>query len=187
MDRPIFINYVLGMETRDAAPNRQGVQAELIAARSASNSCTSRSRMKSLDSRTHRRQSQPAPISRTWAAAPFLERLTQAEIFEQYLDRKYTGTKRFGLEGGESLIPAMEQIFKRGASAGLRRSRHRHAASRPLNRAGQFHATSLTRDLLGIPRQLRQPGGRAGLRRCEIPSGHVRRPGLRRQQHSLCP
>jgi len=43
-----------------------------------------------------------------------LERLTHAETFERFLDRKYTGTKRFGLDGGESMIPALEQILKRG-------------------------------------------------------------------------
>lgn len=49
-----------------------------------------------------------------------LERLTAAEKFEQFLDRKYTGTKRFGLEGGEATIPALEQILKRGGQLGLR-------------------------------------------------------------------
>jgi 2-oxoglutarate dehydrogenase E1 component len=49
-----------------------------------------------------------------------LERLTAAEKFEQFLDRKYTGTKRFGLEGGEAMIPALEQILKRGGQLGLR-------------------------------------------------------------------
>jgi 2-oxoglutarate dehydrogenase E1 component len=48
-----------------------------------------------------------------------LERLTDAEAFERFLDKKFTGTKRFGLEGGESLIPAMEQIFKRGSQLGI--------------------------------------------------------------------
>jgi 2-oxoglutarate dehydrogenase E1 component len=49
-----------------------------------------------------------------------LERLTAAEKFEQFLDKKYTGTKRFGLEGAESMIPALEQILKRGGLLGLR-------------------------------------------------------------------
>ncbi|BBK39244.1 2-oxoglutarate dehydrogenase subunit E1 [Allostella sp. ATCC 35155] len=49
-----------------------------------------------------------------------LERLTAAEIFERFSDRRYTGTKRFGLEGGESLIPALEQIVKRGGQLGVR-------------------------------------------------------------------
>ena len=48
-----------------------------------------------------------------------LERLTEAEVFEHFLDRKYIGTKRFGLEGGEALIPALEQIIKRGGEMGL--------------------------------------------------------------------
>src|SRR5208282_379108 len=41
-----------------------------------------------------------------------LERLTVAETFERFLDRKFTGTKRFGLDGAETLIPALEQIIK---------------------------------------------------------------------------
>ena len=48
-----------------------------------------------------------------------LERLTEAEAFENFLDKKYTGTKRFGLDGGESLIPALEQIIKRGGQLGV--------------------------------------------------------------------
>ncbi len=49
-----------------------------------------------------------------------LEKLTMAEVFERFLDRRYVGTKRFGLEGAESLIPALEQIVKRGGQLGLR-------------------------------------------------------------------
>ncbi|ABC22014.1 2-oxoglutarate dehydrogenase E1 component [Rhodospirillum rubrum ATCC 11170] len=48
-----------------------------------------------------------------------LERLTEAEGFEKFLQVKYTGTKRFGLEGGETVIPAIEQILKRGSQLGL--------------------------------------------------------------------
>ena len=43
-----------------------------------------------------------------------LNKLIQAEGFEKYLNTKYVGTKRFGLDGGESLIPALEQIIKIG-------------------------------------------------------------------------
>ncbi len=49
-----------------------------------------------------------------------LERLTAAETFERFLDKKYTGTKRFGLEGGEATIPALEQIIKRGGQLGTK-------------------------------------------------------------------
>jgi len=46
-----------------------------------------------------------------------LNKLIQAEGFEKYLHTKYVGTKRFGLDGGESLIPALEQIIKIGGQS----------------------------------------------------------------------
>src|SRR5919107_836151 len=49
-----------------------------------------------------------------------LNKLVEAEGFEKFLDVKYTGTKRFGLDGGESLIPALEQIIKRGGNLGCK-------------------------------------------------------------------
>ena len=49
-----------------------------------------------------------------------LERLTHAEGFENFLDKKFPGTKRFGLDGGETMIPALEQILKRGSQLGLK-------------------------------------------------------------------
>ena len=49
-----------------------------------------------------------------------LNKMVEAECFEKFLHVKYMGTKRFGLDGGESLIPAMEQIIKRGGNLGLK-------------------------------------------------------------------
>jgi 2-oxoglutarate dehydrogenase E1 component len=49
-----------------------------------------------------------------------LNKMVEAEGFEKFLHVKYMGTKRFGLDGGESLIPAMEQIIKRGGAMGVR-------------------------------------------------------------------
>jgi 2-oxoglutarate dehydrogenase E1 component len=49
-----------------------------------------------------------------------LNKLVEAEGFEKFIDVKYTGTKRFGLDGAESLIPALEQIIKRGGQLGVR-------------------------------------------------------------------
>ncbi|MCY4306039.1 MAG: 2-oxoglutarate dehydrogenase E1 component [Aestuariivita sp.] len=49
-----------------------------------------------------------------------LNKMVEAEGFEKFLHVKYMGTKRFGLDGGESLIPAMEQIIKRGGALGLK-------------------------------------------------------------------
>ena len=49
-----------------------------------------------------------------------LNKLVEAEGFEKFIDLKYTGTKRFGLDGGEAVIPALEQIIKRGGHLGVR-------------------------------------------------------------------
>ncbi|HEX9328344.1 MAG TPA: thiamine pyrophosphate-dependent enzyme, partial [Reyranella sp.] len=49
-----------------------------------------------------------------------LQRVVEAEGLERYLGVKFVGTKRFGLDGGESLIPGIEQILKRGGQLGIR-------------------------------------------------------------------
>ena len=49
-----------------------------------------------------------------------LNKLVEAEGFEKFLHIKYMGTKRFGLDGAEALIPAMEQIIKRGGNLGVK-------------------------------------------------------------------
>ena len=52
--------------------------------------------------------------------ATIYERLAEAELFEQFLHVKHPGTKRFGLDGAESLVPGIEQILKRGSQLGIR-------------------------------------------------------------------
>jgi 2-oxoglutarate dehydrogenase E1 component len=49
-----------------------------------------------------------------------LNKIIESEGFEKYLHIKFVGTKRFGLDGGESLIPALEQIIKRGGNLGAK-------------------------------------------------------------------
>ena len=49
-----------------------------------------------------------------------LQKLIQAEVFEKFLAVKFVGTKRFGIDGGEALIPALEQIIKRGGHLGVK-------------------------------------------------------------------
>ncbi|MDZ7736836.1 MAG: 2-oxoglutarate dehydrogenase E1 component [Gammaproteobacteria bacterium] len=46
-----------------------------------------------------------------------LERLTAANLLEEYLHNKYVGQKRFSIEGGESLIPLLDNIVRRGGQA----------------------------------------------------------------------
>jgi 2-oxoglutarate dehydrogenase E1 component len=49
-----------------------------------------------------------------------LNKVIEAEQFEKFLGRKYVGTKRFGLDGGESMIPALESVIKYGGAMGVR-------------------------------------------------------------------
>ena len=49
-----------------------------------------------------------------------LAKVIEAEQWERFLGKKYVGTKRFGLDGGEAMIPAMESIIKYGGAFGVR-------------------------------------------------------------------
>jgi 2-oxoglutarate dehydrogenase E1 component len=48
-----------------------------------------------------------------------LKKLVEGETFERFLHKRYPGTKRFGLDGGEAMLPALEQIIKRGGAMGI--------------------------------------------------------------------
>ncbi|MFB0922656.1 MAG: 2-oxoglutarate dehydrogenase E1 component, partial [Alphaproteobacteria bacterium] len=119
LDRPIFINYVLGLET---ATMRQiidvvretycgNIGVEFMHIQGPEEKAWIQERIEGVRNQTEFTKRGKEAI---------LSSLTRAEIFEQFLDKKYTGAKRFGLEGGESLIPALEQIVKRGGQLGLR-------------------------------------------------------------------
>jgi 2-oxoglutarate dehydrogenase E1 component len=49
-----------------------------------------------------------------------LAKVVEAEQYEKFLGRKYVGTKRFGLDGGEAMIPALESFIKQGGALGVR-------------------------------------------------------------------
>ena len=48
-----------------------------------------------------------------------LKKLVEAETFERFLHKRFPGTKRFGLDGGEAMVPALEQVIKRGGAMGV--------------------------------------------------------------------
>jgi 2-oxoglutarate dehydrogenase E1 component len=48
-----------------------------------------------------------------------LKKLTQAVVFENYLHTKFVGQKRFSLEGGEAVIPAINALMEHGANLGI--------------------------------------------------------------------
>jgi len=117
-DRPIFINYVLGLESATLreivsilrATYCGTIGVEFMHKQEPDEKSWIQERVESIRNRTEFTDLGKQTI---------LERLTEAEVFEQYIDRKHTGTKRFGLDGGESAIPVVEQILKRGAQLGL--------------------------------------------------------------------
>lgn len=119
LDRPIFLNYSLGLET---ATLRQildilhktycgTIGVEFMHIQDPEEKAWIQERIEGGRNHTDFTVNGKRAI---------LERLTAAEGFEKFLQLKYTGTKRFGLEGGESMIPALEQILKRGGQLGLK-------------------------------------------------------------------
>ena len=118
MDRPIFINYVLGLEVstlreilsivRETYCNTIGV--EFMHIQDPDQKAWIQERIEGIRNHTDFTKRGKTTI---------YERLVSAENFEQYLHKKYVGTKRFGLDGGEAMIPALEQILKRGSQLGL--------------------------------------------------------------------
>lgn len=118
LDRSIFIDNVLGMET---ATLREIIEA--VTATYCGLVGVEFMHMQDPEQKSWIQQRIEEPRNQTeftnLGKRTILERLTEAEVFEQFLDRRYVGTKRFGLEGGESLIPALEQIIKRGSQLGM--------------------------------------------------------------------
>jgi 2-oxoglutarate dehydrogenase E1 component len=119
MDRPIFIDNVLGLEyatlrqivalVRETYCGNIGV--EFMHIQDPEQKIWIQERIESIRNQT---------VFTEKGKRAILERLTAAETFERFLDRKYTGTKRFGLDGGETTIPALEQIIKRGSQLGIK-------------------------------------------------------------------
>ena len=99
-----------------------------------------------------------------------LNKLIEAEGFEKFLDLKYTGTKRFGLDGGESLIPALEQIIKRGGNLGVKEIVLRHGPSRPPQRADAGDGQAAPGAVPRVQGRLLRAGRRRRLGRREVPS-----------------
>jgi 2-oxoglutarate dehydrogenase E1 component len=119
LDRPIFIDNVLGMETASLRTIVSALQKTYCGTIGVEFMHIQDPDQKAwIQRRIEGDQNQAAFTERGKLA--IFERLSEAEGLEKFLQMKYTGTKRFGLEGGEALIPAIEQILKRGSQLGLR-------------------------------------------------------------------
>ncbi len=119
MDRPIFIDNVLGLEV---APLRQIIEIlqrtycgtfalQFMHISDPEQSAWLKERIEGYG--------KEISFTREGRRA-ILNKLVEAEGFEKFLHVKYMGTKRFGLDGAEAVIPAMEQIIKRGGALGVR-------------------------------------------------------------------
>jgi 2-oxoglutarate dehydrogenase E1 component len=118
LDREIFINNLLGRERatlreiiailRETYCGRIGVEYMHI---------QDPTEKAWIQEKFEKRQ---RPVLSAEERKEILRSLTQAETFERFLDRRYTGTKRFGIEGAESLMPALEAILHRGSELGTR-------------------------------------------------------------------
>ncbi len=105
----------------------------------------------------------------------FLWQLSAAEGLERYLHTRYVGQKRFSLEGGEALIPLLDDVVQQERRRRHRGNRHRHGAPRAPERAGER-----PRQVAGrcCSRNSRASRGRRrrGLRRRQVPQGLLRGP-----------
>jgi 2-oxoglutarate dehydrogenase E1 component len=119
LDREIYMDFVLGLEKATLRRILQVVQMTYCGTIGVEYMHIQDPDQKAwIQKRIETEANQPRFTDRGKRA--ILERLTEAEGFERFLQLKYTGTKRFGLEGGETMIPAIEQILKRGSQLGIR-------------------------------------------------------------------
>ena len=119
MDRPVFIDNVLGLET---ASMREIVEilhrtychhvgVEFMHINEPEEKAWIQSRIEGRDKEIHFTPEGKLAI---------LQKIIEAEEFEKFLAKKYTGTKRFGLDGAESAIPALEGVIKTGGHLGVK-------------------------------------------------------------------
>ena len=118
-DRPIFLDFVLGMETstireilsilRRTYGGNVGVQYMHI---------SDPHEKAWLQERIEGRDKEIV-FSKEGKVA-ILKKLIETEGFERFLHKRFPGTKRFGIDGGEAMVPALEQIIKRGGSLGVK-------------------------------------------------------------------
>jgi 2-oxoglutarate dehydrogenase E1 component len=118
LDREIFIDHVLGLETASLRTILDILQrtycgtfaVEFMHITSPDQKDWIQRRIEGMDKEIKFTEDGKKAI---------LLKLIEAEGFENFLHVKYTGTKRFGIDGGEAMVPALEQIIKRGGATGV--------------------------------------------------------------------
>ncbi|MEM7426753.1 MAG: 2-oxoglutarate dehydrogenase E1 component [Pseudomonadota bacterium] len=119
LDRPIFIDYVLGLET---ATIREIVV--LLKRTYCSTLGVEFMHISDPAQKGWLQQRIEGPEKGVMLDADskkgILRKLIESVGFENFLNVKYTGTKRFGLDGGEAILPALERVIKRGGQMGVK-------------------------------------------------------------------
>ena len=118
LDREIFIDGSLGLETATLNEIIQilnktyasSIGVEFLHIQSVEQKQWVQERIEEVHNKTN---------FTTQGKKAIFQRLAESELFEQYLDKKFLGTKRYGVEGGESMIPGIEQIVKQSCLAGV--------------------------------------------------------------------
>jgi len=118
-DRPIFLDFVLGLETATIREILEIVRRTYCGNVGVQYMHISDPKEKAwLQARIEGRDKEIVFTKEGKVA--ILKKLIETEGFEKFLHRRFPGTKRFGLDGGESLVPALEQIIKRGGALGVK-------------------------------------------------------------------
>ena len=118
-DRTIFLDFVLGLETASVREILQIVRRTYCGNVGVQYMHISDPKEKAwLQARIEGRDKEITFTKEGKVA--ILKKLIETEGFEKFLHRRFPGTKRFGLDGGESLVPALEQIIKRGGALGVK-------------------------------------------------------------------
>jgi 2-oxoglutarate dehydrogenase E1 component len=117
-DRPIFLDYVLGLESATLRDILAILRRTYCSTLGVQYMHISDPAEKAWLQRRIEGRDKEISFTKEGKIA-ILKKLIEAEGFERFLARRYPGTKRFGLDGGESAVPALEQIIKRGGALGV--------------------------------------------------------------------
>ncbi|MBU1375272.1 MAG: 2-oxoglutarate dehydrogenase E1 component [Alphaproteobacteria bacterium] len=118
-ERPIFLDFVLGLETASIREILEILRRTYCGSVGVQYMHISDPKEKAwLQERIEGRDKEIV-FSKEGKVA-ILKKLIETQGFEQFLHRRFPGTKRFGLDGGEAMVPALEQIIKRGGALGMK-------------------------------------------------------------------
>ncbi len=119
LDRPIFIDYVLGLETATIREIVEILQRTYCSTLGVEFMHISDPAQKGWLQQRIEGPEKGVSLD-TDSKKGILRKLIESVGFENFLNVKYTGTKRFGLDGGEAILPALERVIKRGGQMGVK-------------------------------------------------------------------